>query len=109
MFNRKYSENTLSLAIFISSAAWGLYWIPLRTLEDMGIPSSWTVPFFNACPLIILLPLFILYFKVIKGNWKITSSAAVMIGFAFSFYSYGLLETTVIRATLLFYLSPYQS
>ena len=106
MFNRKYSENTLSLAIFISSAAWGLYWIPLRTLEDMGIPSSWTVPFFNACPLIILLPLFILYFKVIKGNWKITSSAAVMIGFAFSFYSYGLLETTVIRATLLFYLSP---
>jgi len=106
MFSRKFSENTLSLAIFISSAAWGLYWVPLRTLEDLGIPSSWTVPFFNACPLLILFPLFILYYKNIAGNWKITFSAAIMIGFAFSFYSYGLLETTVIRATLLFYLSP---
>lgn len=106
MFSRQYSENTLSLAIFISSAAWGLYWIPLRTIENMGIPGSWTVTLFNACPLLVLCPLFIFYFKTIKGNWKITFSASLMIGFAFSFYAYGLLETTVIRATLLFYLSP---
>ena len=57
------SENTLSLAIFISAAVWGLYWIPLRAIENVGIPGSWTVPFFNACPLLVLIPMFILYFK----------------------------------------------
>ena len=106
MSSKQYSENTLSLAIFISAAVWGLYWIPLRAIENLGIPGSWTVPFFNACPLLVLIPIFILYFKKIQGNWKVTFSASIMIGFAFSFYAYGLLETTVIRATLLFYLSP---
>lgn len=106
MSSKQYSENTLSLAIFISAAVWGLYWIPLRAIENIGIPGSWTVPFFNACPLLVLIPIFILYFKKIQGNWKVTFSASIMIGFAFSFYAYGLLETTVIRATLLFYLSP---
>ena len=106
MSTKLYSEKTLSLAIFISAALWGLYWIPLRTIENMGIPGSWTVPFFNACPLLVLIPLFIFYFKIIQGNWMVTLLASIMIGFAFSFYAYGLLETTVIRATLLFYLSP---
>ena len=106
MSTKQYSEKTLSLAIFISAALWGLYWIPLRTIENMGIPGSWTVPFFNACPLLVLIPLFIFYFKIIQGNWMVTLLASIMIGFAFSFYAYGLLETTVIRATLLFYLSP---
>ena len=106
MSTKQYSEKTLSLAIFISAALWGLYWIPLRAIENMGIPGSWTVPFFNACPLLVLIPLFIFYFKIIQGNWMVTLLASIMIGFAFSFYAYGLLETTVIRATLLFYLSP---
>lgn len=106
MSTKLYSEKTLSLAIFISAALWGLYWIPLRAIENMGIPGSWTVPFFNACPLLVLIPLFIFYFKIIQGNWMVTLLASIMIGFAFSFYAYGLLETTVIRATLLFYLSP---
>ena len=106
MSTKLSSEKTLSLAIFNSAALWGLYWIPLRTIENMGIPGSWTVPFFNACPLLVLIPLFIFYFKIIQGNWMVTLLASIMIGFAFSFYAYGLLETTVIRATLLFYLSP---
>ena len=106
MSTKLYSEKTLSLAIFISAALWGLYWIPLRAIENMGIPGSWTVPFFNACPLLVLIPLFIFYFKIIQGNWMVTLLASIMIGFAFSFYAYGLLETTVIRATLLFCLSP---
>ena len=72
MSTKQYSEKTLSLAIFISAALWGLYWIPLRAIENMGIPGSWTVPFFNACPLLVLIPLFIFYFKIIQGNWMVT-------------------------------------
>ena len=40
MSTKQYSEKTLSLAIFISAALWGLYWIPLRAIENMGISTK---------------------------------------------------------------------
>ncbi|MDC1254984.1 DMT family transporter [Paracoccaceae bacterium] len=106
MFSRQYSVNTLSLLIFISSTAWGVYWIPLRAIEGVGISGSWAVVMLNACPLLILCPLFIFNYKKMFGNFKTTIFASLMIGSAFSFYAYGLIETTIIRATLLFYISP---
>ena len=30
-------------AVTVGSAIWGLFWIPLRYLEDAGIPGVWAV------------------------------------------------------------------
>ena len=106
MFLKKYSDKTLSLALSLSAAAWGLYWLPLRTIENAGISGTWSVVFFNACPLIVLCPLLIFNFKKLTGVFGPTVLAAIMIGMAFSFYANGLLETTIVRATLLYYLTP---
>ena len=106
MLSQRFSDNYLSLAVIISSAAWGLYWFPLRAVENIGISGSWSVVFINACPLIVLIPLFIFNYKKLASNFKENILAAIMIGFAFSFYGYSLLESSIIRATLLFYLSP---
>ena len=57
------TTNNLSIALFLSAAAWGLFWIPLRQVEALGIPGSWTVVIFNAIPLIVLIPIFLLTFK----------------------------------------------
>ena len=51
------SDKILSLIIVVSSCAWGLYWLPLRSIEQSGIVGSWSIVFVNACPLIILVPL----------------------------------------------------
>ena len=106
MFSQKYSDNTVSFALIIGAAVWGLYWFPLRAIEGMGLSGSWSVVFINACPLIVLCPLFIFNYKKLLGNFQKTILASIMIGFAFSFYAYALLESSIIRATLLFYLSP---
>jgi len=106
MFSKTPSDNTLSLALFVSAAAWGLYWFPLRTIENTGLSGSWSVVFFNACPLIVLCPWLVFNFRKLIGVVGPTLLAAMMIGMAFTLYSNGLVETTIVRATMLFYLTP---
>ena len=90
----------------VSSCAWGLYWLPLRSIEQSGIAGSWSIVLVNACPLIILVPLIFFNLDKLKKYPKPILFAGIMIGAAFTFYANGLVETSVIRATLLFYLSP---
>ena len=100
------SDKILSLIIVVSSCAWGLYWLPLRSIEQSGIVGSWSIVLVNACPLIILVPLIFFNLDKLKKYPKPIFFAGIMIGAAFTFYANGLVETSVIRATLLFYLSP---
>ena len=106
MLSENNSDKTLSLALSLSAAAWGLYWLPLRTIESAGISGSWSVVFFNACPLIVLLPWLVFHLRKLKNIAGPTLLAAIMIGMAFTLYANGLLETTVVRATMLYYLTP---
>jgi len=106
MFSKEHSDKTLSLALSLSAAAWGLYWFPLRSIENAGLSGSWSVVFFNACPLIMLCPWLVFNFKKLIGILGPTLLAAIMIGMAFTLYANGLVETTVVRATLLYYLTP---
>ena len=100
------SDKILSLIIVVSSCAWGLYWLPLRSIEQSGIVGSWSIVLVNACPLIILVPLIFFNLDKFKKYPKPILFAGIMIGAAFTFYANGLVQTSVIRATLLFYLSP---
>ena len=106
MISKYYTDTNLSIALFLSASAWGLFWWPLRTIENIGISGSWSVVFFNACPLIVLCPLLLFNFKNLKGVLIPTAFTSFTIGLAFTFYSNGLVETTVVRATLIYYLTP---
>ena len=100
------SDKILSLIIVVSSCAWGLYWLPLRSIEQSGIVGSWSIVLVNACPLLVLIPLIFFNLDKLKKYPKPIFFAGIMIGAAFTFYANGLVQTSVIRATLLFYLSP---
>jgi drug/metabolite transporter (DMT)-like permease len=52
------------------------------------------------------LPLLLTHLKQLRGILWPTLLAGTMIGFAFTLYANSLVETTVVRATLLFYLTP---
>jgi drug/metabolite transporter (DMT)-like permease len=106
MISNASSDKTLSIALALSAGVWGLYWYPLRTIEHAGITGSWSVVFFNACPLILLCPLLLFQLRRLIGILGPTLLAASMIGLAFTLYANGLVETTIIRATMLYYLTP---
>ena len=101
-----YSDTSLSLALFISGGLWGLYWIPLRALSLTGVDSYWSIFFINACPLLVLSPIALFKINQFKFTDWPTLFSSLTIGLAFTLYAGAILETTVVRATLLFYLSP---
>jgi len=101
-----YSDKILSLALTVSAAFWGLYWLPLRAIESTGVAGSWAVVYLNACPLLLLIPVLAFRWSTLKILFWPTALAGLMIGLAFTLYATGLVETTIVRATMLYYLTP---
>ena len=97
---------SISIAVFITSGLWGLYWIPQRALEKGGLTGGWGTVSQYAIPLIVLTPLMI--WKIFKG--KSTGLNLPMIGLFFgggiACYANSFLLTDVMRVFILFYLMP---
>ena len=45
-----------TLAILASTVLWGTWWIPLRTLDALGLGSIWTTGGGLLIPLLVMLP-----------------------------------------------------
>lgn len=95
-----------TLAVTLGAAIWGIYWLPLRYIEGLGMSGLWAVVLASAVPLVILLPLLVWSFTQSQQRLPIILLVALLSGCALTFYSIGLVYTTVVRATLLFYLTP---
>ncbi len=85
---------------------WGLFWLPLRAFERNGLDPAWTTLGQFIAPLIILLP--VAFFRFMKsqtlGLGNVSSS--LLIGAAFVLYYESLLLTSVVKALILFYITP---
>jgi drug/metabolite transporter (DMT)-like permease len=95
-----------SLAVALCGALWGVYWLPLRTLAELGLVGSWaTVAFFVMCipPALVLA---ILARQQIKAQLRTFLWLAVVNGLVFNLYSNAFGGTTVFNVLFLFYLSP---
>lgn len=100
------SAGLASTAVFVSASVWGLYWIPLRYLETRGIAGSLAVFMINA-PAAILLSLVVLWqFRALRGHMWHAAAIGVITGLALALYGSGLVFSSVMRTTLLFYLTP---
>ena len=95
-----------TLAVALGAAVWGIYWWPLRYAEGLGMAGLWPVVLASAVPLVIVMPLLLYYRRQASGSLGTVIIIGLLSGGAISFYSIGLMHTTVVRATLLFYLTP---
>ena len=94
------------LAIVVSGALWGLYWIPVRYLEARGVGVVWLTLAVFVVGLVLLVPLL--------NRWPGARAAftprmmvtGLLTGGAFVLYSISIALTEVVAAILLFYLSP---
>ncbi|MEM8697620.1 MAG: DMT family transporter [Pseudomonadota bacterium] len=100
------SLRTASLAVFLSSAIWGLYWVPLRVFEARGIEGGWSVTLLNMPPLLVLIPLMLWQGAGLRKHGHHAVLIGLFAGAGLAFYASGLVYSTVLRATLLFYLTP---
>ena len=101
--------STIALARFAclyAGAIWGIFWIPVRAINDAGIHGLWSSTIWFAVPTILLLPVTILRFKSIKIAGISLQITAILSGVALLCYTLAFLYTDVVRAMLLFYLTP---
>ncbi len=98
-------QRRASLALFIGASIWGLYWLPLRELARMGIDGAWGVALFNACPLLVLVPLLIWKRRVAFVHPGPSLFIGIASGAALGLYSTSMVMAPVIRMTMEFYLT----
>jgi drug/metabolite transporter (DMT)-like permease len=95
-----------SVALTCGAALWGLYWIPIRGIEQAGVAAIWTGPAIFAASTLLFIPLLLLRFGNFVAHWRHILFPGLLAGFAFALYIASLNLTDVVRAILLFYLSP---
>ena len=106
-FNIKgYSDKTLSFVMFGAASLWGLYWLPVRALAEMGIDGVWPVALMNLFPALYLTPFMLTLLIRPDSGVREAFWSGLSVGIGFAFYTFAMLETTIVRATLLFYLTP---
>ena len=100
------SQGFASSVVFFSAALWGLYWIPLRYLEGQGISGGWAVALLNLPAGVALLPLVLLAWGRHRAHMGQALAIGILTGLGLALYASGLIYSSVVRATLLFYLTP---
>ncbi|MDA9612765.1 DMT family transporter [Paracoccaceae bacterium] len=99
-------ERKAKYACLYAGAVWGLFWIPLRELEDAGFQGLWITVVYFLIPALCLVPVTIWRWKYVKRGGFQLQLTAIISGGALLLYSTSIVYTDVVRAILLFYLTP---
>ncbi len=103
----KYSTQTIArFACLYAGAIWGIFWIPLRAINEVGISGLWSSAIWFIVPTIILLPISFHRWRSIKSGGFRLQITALLSGLTLFLYTLAFLYTDVVRAMLLFYLTP---
>ncbi len=95
-----------SLSVVLASGVWGLFWIPMRALRDQGIDGGWAGLSIYLCGAALCLPAVFWRRRHLAGGGTRLLITGLFTGAAFSLYAASLLLTEVVRALLLFYMTP---
>ena len=95
-----------ALAVALGSAVWGLFWLPLRSLDEHGVNGLWAIALIMGAA---ALPALILVWQQ-RESVEFRSATPWLVGFALGtssvLYFIGLLYSDVVRVIFLFYLLP---
>lgn len=95
-----------AIGLVIGGALWGLLWVPIRAMEAAGLPGAWPGLALYLCAVALMIPVLIILKARPLAHLAVLIPCGLLTGCAFSLYSSSLVLTDVVRAVLLFYLSP---
>lgn len=102
----RYPSLLPAMLILGGAAAWGLLWLPLRYVESHGLTDAWAALAAFGWPTLVLLPVAWWQRDTLRGHLGRCLLFGVLSGLGFGLYTVGLVYSSVIRVTLLFYLTP---
>ena len=99
-------QGAAAAGLAVGGLLWGLYWVPLRLLERLGMGGAWPGAFVFIGAAVFLAPLIWHLRSRLRKNWWALVTCGLLTGAAFSLFSTAIILTDVVRAILLFYLTP---
>ena len=106
IFSRQYPPRQAFAIVFLSSAIWGVLWVPMRHLESMGLTGLWAVVLFHLLPALAMLPFVRRVWHIPAGDRLPVVMAGLLMGAGFVLYSFGLVAASVTKTVVLFYMTP---
>lgn len=100
------SPGFASAVIFFAASLWGLYWVPLRYFAEQGVSGGWAIALLNLPAGLALALLVLSRFSSYRQDLGRAVLIGMLTGLSIALYASGLVYSSVIRATLLFYLTP---
>lgn len=100
------TDTLAKFACAYSGMVWGLFWIPIRGLDAAGIGGLWATFYFYTLPFALSLPLLLFRWRPTLAGGLWLQLLGFMAALSLVLYSVSILYTDVVRATLLFYLTP---
>jgi drug/metabolite transporter (DMT)-like permease len=102
----KRSDLWPTISVILAAAMWGLFWIPVRSVEAAGIDPVWSGILIFASGTVVLLPMVLVRWRIMLRHSKHFFWAGLFSGFTFALYTISINLTDVVRVLLLFYLTP---
>ncbi len=93
------------ISCLIAATLWGLLWYPLRVLEQIGLPGVWATLLIYVFAILSIFPIW-LRFEAKFTQPRLLVGIALAAGWTNLAFILALLEGTVARVLILFYLSP---
>ena len=100
------TQSLAKVACLYAGAIWGIFWLPLRAISEIGINGIWSSAIWFAVPATVLLPVAIYRWQSLKTGGLELQITTVLSGMALLLYTLAFVYTDVIHAMLLYYLTP---
>ncbi|MCG8360945.1 MAG: DMT family transporter [Kiloniellales bacterium] len=100
------SSRNAKIAVALAAAIWGLYWIPLRGLDEAGVTGAWATLLFYVLPALIFAPVAARRRRSLAAGGRGLLLTAFLPALALVFYANSLIFTEIVRAVLLVYMTP---
>ena len=97
---------TISYALLIAAGMWGLFWIPQRALEAGGLTGGWATISQMVIPFAMLLPISLWRLYKAQSFGLEYPLIGLLFGGGIACYANSFLLTDVVRALILFYITP---
>ncbi|MFV2059547.1 MAG: DMT family transporter [Gammaproteobacteria bacterium] len=94
------------MSLLLAATLWGLFWYPLRILEQNGLSGLWATLFIYLGTLPILVVLFYRYRDQFYENATLLIFIALTSGWTNTAFILAIIEGPIVRVMILFYLSP---
>lgn len=92
--------------VFVTGAFWGLYWLPVRALDQMGLTGAWGTVAITGAAVLLLGPLAGRRWRAVLKTDRVALVSIALGGAAFALYSIAFVYGRVAIIILLYFLTP---